>query len=220
MLHQRSKRTEAEDTSRVDRLLRLLRDLSQRDPSPALRERLSDLASRRLSEKPVHSDRFRGARPKSLAWLRPVFVAILLIAIGFTAAVVVHLRQRESLRADNSVKIYPPARPSDTGIHHAPPSQPSEGGLPQTHHSRRDLAPRSGSRRMTMRLPYSNGVINTGTDATIRISMSQSELLSLGFPISSTLQDRRVVAELTLGDDGLPRAISLPLSLEYIKEKK
>jgi hypothetical protein len=50
--------------------------------------------------------------------------------------------------------------------------------------------------------------------------MSQSELLSLGFPINATVQDRRVVAELTLGGDGLPRAISLPLPLEVIKEKK
>jgi hypothetical protein len=71
-----------------------------------------------------------------------------------------------------------------------------------------------------MRLPYSNGAIETGTDATIRVSISQSELLSLGFPINRSVQDRRIVAELTLGDDGLPRAISLPMPLEVIKEKK
>jgi hypothetical protein len=73
---------------------------------------------------------------------------------------------------------------------------------------------------MTMRLPYSNSAIETGTGTTIRVSMSQSELLSLGFPINETVQDRRIVAELTLGDDGLPRAISLPLPLEVMKEKK
>jgi hypothetical protein len=50
--------------------------------------------------------------------------------------------------------------------------------------------------------------------------MSQFDLLSLGFPINTTVQDRRIVAELTLGDDGLPRAISLPLPLEVMKEKK
>jgi hypothetical protein len=50
--------------------------------------------------------------------------------------------------------------------------------------------------------------------------MSQFELASLGFPVGETLRDRRVVAELTLGDDGLPRAISLPLPLEVIKEKR
>jgi hypothetical protein len=73
---------------------------------------------------------------------------------------------------------------------------------------------------MTMRLPYSNSAIETGTDTTIRVAMSRSELFSLGFPVSATVQDGRVVAELTLGDDGLPRAISLPLPLEVIKEKR
>jgi hypothetical protein len=73
---------------------------------------------------------------------------------------------------------------------------------------------------MTLRLPYSNSDIENGTQATIRVSMSQSDLLSLGFPVNATLQDRRILADLTLGDDGLPRAISLPLPLEVIKEKK
>jgi len=73
---------------------------------------------------------------------------------------------------------------------------------------------------LNLELPYSNGAIETGTNTTIRVSMSQAELQSLGFPINATVQDRRIVAELTLGDDGLPRAISLPLPLEVMKEKK
>jgi hypothetical protein len=73
---------------------------------------------------------------------------------------------------------------------------------------------------MTMQLPYSNSAIETGTYSMIRVSMSQSELLSLGFPINATVQDRRIAAELMLGDDGLPRAISLPLPLEVMKEKR
>lgn len=71
-----------------------------------------------------------------------------------------------------------------------------------------------------MPLPYSNGAIDTGTGTTIRVAVSQSELVSMGFPINATIPDRRVVAELTLGDDGLPRALSLPLPLEVMKEKK
>jgi hypothetical protein len=73
---------------------------------------------------------------------------------------------------------------------------------------------------MVVSLPYSNSAIDTGTDATIRVSMSQTELLSLGFPMNATLHDRRVLAELTLGDDGLPRSISVPLPLELVKERK
>ena len=71
-----------------------------------------------------------------------------------------------------------------------------------------------------MQLPYSNSAIETGTDTTLRVSMSQSDLVSLGFPINATIHDRRIAAELTLGDDGLPRTISLPLPLEVMKEKK
>jgi hypothetical protein len=82
------------------------------------------------------------------------------------------------------------------------------------------LAQNTNARRMIVRLPYSNSAIDTGTDATIRASMSQAELVLLGFPINTPLQDRQVVAELTLGDDGLPRAISVPLPLEVVREKK
>jgi hypothetical protein len=50
--------------------------------------------------------------------------------------------------------------------------------------------------------------------------MSQYELASVGFPVSGAKGDSHIVAELTLGDDGLPRSISLPLPLEGIKEKR
>lgn len=48
MSEQRSTRTEIEAVSRVERLLGLLGELTQRDPSPALRERLRALAAQRL----------------------------------------------------------------------------------------------------------------------------------------------------------------------------
>jgi hypothetical protein len=102
-----------------------------------------------------------------------------------------------------------------TGHSPMPPS-------PVNRRSRPKLPPAQApsAREMVIRLPYSNRSVDTGTGATIQVSMSQSELLSLGFPLNATLHDRRVVAELTLGDDGLPRAISLPLPLELIKEEK
>jgi hypothetical protein len=82
------------------------------------------------------------------------------------------------------------------------------------------LAQNTIAQRMVVRLPYSNSAIDTGTDATIRVSMSQTDLVSLGFPMNAILHDRRVLAELTLGDDGLPRSISVPLPLQLVKEKK
>ena len=90
----------------------------------------------------------------------------------------------------------------------------------RTSHSLPRLAQNTTARRMVVRLPYSNSAIDTGTDATIRVSMSQTELVSLGFPMNATLHDRRVIADLTLGDDGLPRSISVPLPMEVVKEKE
>lgn len=220
MTKQWSKRMETEDKSRIERLLGLLRDLPQRDPSPALRKRLSELAFQQLREKPEYASRLRGTDQRPLARLKPIFVAALLIAIGFTAAFVVHLRQRESVRANNAAKVRPPAKSSSSEARTAPAVRLSEAALHKSHHPLREAAPRTGSQQMTVRLPYSNSAVATGTDATIRVSISQSELLSLGFPVNDTFHDRRVVAELTLGDDGLPRAISVPLPLEVIKEKK
>jgi hypothetical protein len=86
--------------------------------------------------------------------------------------------------------------------------------------SRPKLPPSPSARAMVIRLPYSNSFVDTGNGVTIQVAMSQSELLSLGFPLSATLHDQRIAADVTLGDDGLPRAISLPLPLELIKEEK
>lgn len=88
------------------------------------------------------------------------------------------------------------------------------------HHSLPSLPQNTIAQRMVVSLPYSNSAIDTGTDATFPVSMSQTELVSLGFPMNATLHDRRVLAELTLGDDGLPRSISVPLPLQLVKEKK
>ena len=209
-----SRRTEISDTSRVEYLLGLLRDLSPRDPSPALRERLRDLAFRRLWT----SDE---AAQKPSFWLRPVLAAVLLVAVGLTAEWIMHLQLQESMRARKESQANRTQTPSARNVDNAPVvADATTPEPPKTHRVRLKHESNAASRRMVLQLPYSNNDVSTGTDATIRVSMSQSELLSLGFPLNATPQDRRIVAELTLGDDGLPRAISLSLPLEVMKEKK
>lgn len=208
-------RTEIPDISRVEHLLELLKDLSPRDPSPALRERLSNLASHRLQT----SD---DAYQKFSLWLRPVLAAVLLVAVGLAAAWVMHL-QRQGPRLAKTVTQANRTQTRSGDVHNAPAvpvAQAASAESPKNHHVRFKPASNAGARRMVLQLPYSNNNVSTGTDATIRVLMSQSELMSLGFPLNATPQDRRIVAELTLGDDGLPRAISLPLPLEVMKEKK
>jgi hypothetical protein len=206
-MEQRAKQTRKAAASPVDNLLRVLSMLSQEDPPPALRGRLELLSSRLLRNDGV------------MLRLKPVFAVALLIAIAMTAVLVAHLRRPAPLQTKIESRIAPPA-PIDRELRAPPADPPPEATLRATRHPLRTLTRYNTSQRMTVRLPYSDAAIDNGTDATIRVSMSQAELASLGFPMNTTLHDRRVVAELTLGDDGLPRAISVPLPLEVIKEKK
>lgn len=209
-------RDESAEMSHVDALLELIEKLSEREPSAALRAHLNDQYSRRLQQNPV----FRGTQARTFNWLRAAFAAVLLVALGLTTVSIVHLRQHKYMRADNEpTGISPPVLPSKEVS--ASGSAPSPTPLSsRRYHSRSKLRPAPSDREMVIQLPYSNGFVDTGTGATIQVSISQSELLSLGFPLNATLHDRRVAAELMLGDDGLPRAISLPLPLELIKEEK
>jgi hypothetical protein len=215
MVEQRSTSTETTDSSRMEYLLGALRSLSQQDPPPALRERLRLLSYQRL-----RAGVEPGARAGFRSWLRPAFVVALLAVIGFIAVRVAHLYRSEPLRAGIELRVAPPTEPSSIGSAAVPVVRGGEVKSRRPRHSLPGLAQNTIARRMVVSLPYSNSAIDTGTDATIRVSMSQTELVSLGFPMNATLHDRRVLAELTLGDDGLPRSISVPLPLELVKERK
>lgn len=209
MHRERSERSGVQNSSRIDHLLRMLGDLSESDPSPAVREHLQILAARRLREMAE-----KGMERRARLY-KPAFAAVLLLALGVGTGLVLHLRHDR-----------PATLKAAAGVHRIPASplhQPHltrEAPAAVPNRSPRPLNAHPSERRITMPLPYSNGAIDTGTGTTIRVAVSQSELVSMGFPINATIPDRRVVAELTLGDDGLPRALSLPLPLEVMKEKK
>jgi hypothetical protein len=215
MVEQRSTSTETTDASRMEYLLGALGSLSQQDPPPALRERLRHLSYQRLRA---------GGEPEARAgfrsWLRPAFVVATLAVIGFLAVGVAHRYQSEPLRAGMVLNVAPPGVPSTAGSVAVPVARRVEVKSTRLRHSSPSLPQNTIPQRMVVRLPYSNSAIDTGTDATIRVSMSQTDLVSLGFPMNAMLHDRRVLAELTLGDDGLPRSISVPLPLQMVKEKK
>ncbi len=224
MLGKRFKQTEAEDASHVEDLLGLLKDLPVKGPSPALRQRLSDLSSRRLQKRSAIISSSSVERYGRLHWLKPALVVTGLVVIAGTAAVITLLPPRKPLKTENAPKLDSPGVSAKDRAPAAPVAHPAAASLPKLDPVRGHVRARPASsikpRRLVVRLPYSNNAVATGTDVTVRVAMSQSELLSLGFPVNATLQDRRVMAELTLGDDGLPRAISLPLPLEVMKEKK
>jgi hypothetical protein len=220
MVEQRPTRTETADAPRMEYLLGALRSLSQQDPPPALRDRLRLLSYQRLQAGVEPGRRVGSPRAGLRPWLRPAFVAGLLIVIASLAALVVKTHRSERLQAGIELRVAPPEESSSIGTAALSAVPAEEIKSLRSSHSLPRLAQNTIARRMVVRLPYSNSAIDTGTDATIRVSMSQTELVSLGFPMNATLHDRRVLAELTLGDDGLPRSISVPLPLEVVKEKK
>jgi hypothetical protein len=220
MVEHRSTRTETTDAPRMEYLLGALSSLSQQDPPPALRDRLRLLSYQRLRAGVEPGRRPGSPRAGRRSWLRPAFVAAWLIVIGSLAVLVVNIHRSGRLRSGIELRVAPLKKPSSIGIAARSAVPAEEVKSLRTSHSLPRLVQNTTARRMIVRLPYSNSAIDTGTDATIRVSMSQTELVSLGFPMNATLHDRRVVAELTLGDDGLPRSISVPLPLEVVKEKK
>jgi hypothetical protein len=220
MVEQRPKRTETADAPRMEYLLGALRSMSQQDPPRALRDRLSLLSYQRLRGGVELGRRLGSPRAGLRPWLRPALVAALLIVIGSLAVLVVNIHRSDRLRTGIELRVASPKEPSTIGAAARSAVAAEEVKPLRTSHALPRLAQNTTARRMVVRLPYSNSAIDTGTDATIRVSMSQTELVSLGFPMNATLHDRRVVAELTLGDDGLPRSISVPLPLEVVKEKK
>jgi hypothetical protein len=74
--------------------------------------------------------------------------------------------------------------------------------------------------KVVIPLPYSDSAVRTGTEVTVPILLSQEELMSLGVPVNPAIHDRQFVADLLLGDDGLPRAISVPLPPRVLTEKR
>jgi hypothetical protein len=216
MLEQRPEPTETDDVPRVEYLLGVLRSLSQQGPPQVLRERLELLASERLRSGAKAGPRLRSP---FRSWRRPAFAAALLILFGTVVALVAHVHRPEPMRA--GIERPAASQSKEPFISGALLEVPAAAVKPsRIRHGLPRLAGNTIARRMVVRLPYSNSAINTGTDATLRVSMSQAELALLGFPMNGTLHDRRVVADLTLGDDGLPRAISVALPLELVREKK
>ena len=108
MVEQRSTSTETTDALRMEYLLGVLRNLSQQDPSPGLRDRLRLLSYQRLRGGVEPVRRLGSPRAGLQSWLRPALVVALLIFIGSLAVVVVNIHRSERLRAGIDLRVAPP----------------------------------------------------------------------------------------------------------------
>jgi hypothetical protein len=217
MLKQRSPETQTKALSRVDQLLALLRAVTH-DPPPALRTRLVRMSSERLGE--IRSE----GKPRISPRRRAIFTAP---AVGITAAALIacaaflgFLVHDEGRHGEaNHVAFQEPTAPA------APAGRNAEGppSIARPQHRTRSARSEIYLGRLgnlMIPLPYSDAAVRTGTGTMIGVSLSQDELLSLGVPVNPTVYDRRFIAQMILGDDGLPRAISVPLPLTVVEERK
>ena len=104
-------------------------------------------------------------------------------------------------------KVLPPANtqpPSVLETHEIAPKTP-----PPAKVKRRQPPKVANPQPVFVRLPFSDPTLMVGTSVTIRLALSDAELLAMGVrPIESD-PSRSYVADLVLGDDGLPRAIRI-----------
>ncbi|MGA7521290.1 MAG: hypothetical protein WBW84_02340 [Acidobacteriaceae bacterium] len=218
MLKQRSSfRNQTADVSRVDQLLLVLRAAVRHDPPADLRARLAEMSSARLGEDPPQ----RISRTPLLR--RPIFT---IPAIGLIAAILIACAAFIGFFVHEEApggKMNRIAREEPTAAVPAATNVTAPLLVAKPH--RRSRAPRSENDagrpgNLVISLPYSDSAVDTGTGTMIRVSLSQDELLSLGVSLNPTVDDRRFMAEMILGDDGLPRAISVPLPLTAVEAGK
>lgn len=216
MLKQREQGTQTGVQSRVDQLLSLLRTAVQPEPPPALRTRLAQLSSERLEGiRPGRTPASHRHRPGSLLGVTGFAVATVVCA-AFIGLLAYQQSHRNAAKRALSVT---PTVPSVRTTREVEATRAIAKSEPR---HRRPAAGTAASRldHLVIPLPYSDSAIRTGTGATIRVSLSQGELLSMGVPVSPTMDNRRFIADLILGGDGLPRAISVPFPLATVVEKQ
>lgn len=219
MQERESRILQTEISTVVDHLLAHLRSVTQHDPPPAIRERLARLSDQRLGIPPEISHGHL-VRRRWLPRMIRAAVCIFTAAIACTFIAEVYLHRQTHLRFINRAAVSSPANPESARAAKAPPTASSAA---ISSHHRQIRPPRASTAqlsRIVIPLPYSDSAVATGTEVTVPVYLSQDQLISLGVPISPAVHDRPFVADLLLGDDGLPRAISVPLPPGVLAEKR
>jgi hypothetical protein len=195
----------------TEHLLRLLKEVSVQNPPPRLRERIVELSSAQMKPKHLFPV-FGWELTKANRWLLIVSTT----AAALVIAAILNVAYRPAPPDSLTVRMMTPSAPRVMSVRSEVLS------VPRTRRNRprrSDVKPTPvRNDRLTLLLPYSNADVSTGTTTTVRISIPQSQLIALGLPIPAGTANSRIVADVALGDDGMPKAISLPLPLQVVKE--
>jgi hypothetical protein len=179
------------EVSRVDALLRKLSQESPREAPQRVRQQLENAVQRYRPSEPLAGKR----------WL--LAAAVLLAALALTIGAIISKRAG---RISPTSKLLSPVNTQP-----APVLETNEIAreTPRARANRRQHRKVANPQPVFVRLPFSDPTLMTGTSVTIRLALSDVELLAMGIrPIESD-PSRSYVADLVLGDDGLPRAIRI-----------
>ena len=179
------------EVSRVDALMRKLAQDSPRQAPHRVRLHLQNAVQQ---YRPSHS--LAGKR-----WLLAAAVLFAALVLGFGT-----MLSKRSERISPTSKVLPPAN--------TPPPVLVTGEItpktpPPAKVRRRQPAKVANPQPVFVRLPFSDPALMSGTSVTIRLALSDAELLAMGLRPIETDPSRSYVADLVLGDDGLPRAIRI-----------
>lgn len=180
------------ELAQVDALMRKLAQDSPRQAPHRVRLHLENAIQQ-----------YRPSEPRvGRRWL--LAAAVLFAALVSTFGAMV---SRRSGHISPTSKVLPPANtqpPSVLETHEIASKIPPHAKVKRQEHPKvANLHP------VFVRLPFSDPTLMVGTSVTIRLALSDAELLAMGIRPAESDPSRSYVADLVLGDDGLPRAIRI-----------
>jgi hypothetical protein len=178
--------------SHVDVLMRMLSHESPREAPHRVRLHFENAVQQ---YRPSHSSIGR-------RWL--LAAAVLFAALAFTTRTLIWKRSGD---VDRRLKVGVPANSQPLPVLET--QQLRAQTMPPANANRRQHQKPANPQPAFVRLPFSDPTLMSGTSVTIRLALSDAELLAMGVrPIASD-PSRSYIADLVLGDDGLPRAIRI-----------
>ena len=183
------------ELARVDALMSELVQESPRQAPLRVRQHMAEALQQ-----------YRALEPsRATQWL--LAAAVLFAALAATAGTSIF--KRSSQRVHSPTQIMAHAEPEPKPIVLEPQSSSHPKTLPSAKAKPHQRANAANPQPVFVTLPFSDPTLMSGTSVTIRLALSEAELLAMGVrPIESN-SSGSYVADLVLGDDGLPRAIRI-----------
>jgi hypothetical protein len=183
------------ELAHVDSMMRKLAQESPQQAPPHVRQHMAQAVQQYRSSERSGTNR----------WL--LAAAVLFAALVLTAGSIIFKRSGQRVHTPSEITAHAEPQPKAAVLEPRSSSQPK--ALPTAKAKPHQRANAADPQPVFVTLPFSDPTLMSGTSVTIRLALSEAELLAMGVrPIESN-SSGSYVADLVLGDDGLPRAIRI-----------